>query len=106
MQCCVNDLLTLGLVTSTPNPLHRRSHLIDLTEVGATRLARLRAAEDASLGRLASKLPPEDAEAALRVLTALIEHLRRRVDTARTAGTGAEDQAESVDGDAHRVEGS
>src|SRR3954451_13393570 len=39
VQRCVNDLLTLGLVTATPNPLHRRSHLISLTEAGAGRLA-------------------------------------------------------------------
>ncbi len=34
IQSIVNDLLTRGLVETTPNPAHRRSHLIALTDAG------------------------------------------------------------------------
>jgi DNA-binding MarR family transcriptional regulator len=101
VQRCANDLMALGLVTTAPNPTHRRSHLLGLTEDGARRVTDLLAAEAGALADLAEGLPPEDVDAAVRVLTLVLDRLRRR---ARAAGSGAPDQTPAVDHDARLAE--
>lgn len=60
VQTQVNDLLDDGLVASAPNPRHRRSPLLTLTNEGASRIRRMLAKEEALVER--SPNTPKTAE--------------------------------------------
>jgi len=51
VQTQVNDLLDEGLVASTPNPRHRRSPLLVLTEEGGSSIRKMLAKEKALVER-------------------------------------------------------
>src|SRR3954469_17181240 len=72
-----DQALELGLVDTAPNPAHRRSRLITLTDAGCAAFERLHAVELRNLGEIAADLTPDDVAAALRVLDALTTGLAR-----------------------------
>lgn len=75
VQALVDEAKRLGYVETRPNPSHRRSHLIVLTEAGHTAYESVHAAELVRLDRLATDLDPDDVEACVRVLDHLVRGL-------------------------------
>ncbi|MFC7403808.1 MarR family winged helix-turn-helix transcriptional regulator [Georgenia alba] len=80
VQRLVDDAKRLGHVETRPNPEHRRSHLVVLTEAGRRAYERVHEDELQVLDRIASGLTPGDVDACVRVLSHLTEELRARVD--------------------------
>lgn len=76
-QRLCDQALELGLVATAPNPAHKRSRLVTLTDAGRAAFAELHAAELRNLGEIAADLPAGDVAAALRVLDALTTGLVR-----------------------------
>lgn len=72
VQVLVDEAKRLGYTESRPNPGHRRSHLIALTERGRTAYEQLHAAELETLDRIAADLDPDDVAACVRVLDGLV----------------------------------
>jgi DNA-binding MarR family transcriptional regulator len=67
IQMLVNELLAAGLVQTSPNPQHRRSSLIELTDEGRRRLKEMRDREAALLARTAPQVSPVELAAASRL---------------------------------------
>ncbi|MFD0856895.1 MarR family winged helix-turn-helix transcriptional regulator, partial [Actinomadura adrarensis] len=76
VQRMVNDAAAQGLTESIPNPAHKRSSLIRLTEDGADAFNSVLDRERAALRQAAADLTESDVDACLRVL----ERLLRLVD--------------------------
>ena len=74
VQKWMDELLAAGLVAKHPNPAHRRSPVVALTDKGTAFFERIRAREQAFLAPLASDLDAGDVEAAARVLSACLAH--------------------------------
>jgi DNA-binding MarR family transcriptional regulator len=72
IQRLVDQALEQGLVTTRPNPAHRRSPLVDLTDHGRATFDRIHEAELHNLSTIAAALDPADVAAAVRVLDALV----------------------------------
>ncbi|MFI8193473.1 MarR family winged helix-turn-helix transcriptional regulator [Streptomyces sp. NPDC085946] len=68
VQRMVNDAAARGLVESVPNPAHRRSSLIRLTDDGRAAIAAVLAREHALLRETGGDLTAADVSACLRVL--------------------------------------
>ncbi len=79
VQLLVNDLRAAGLVETRPNPSHRRSPLIALTEDGRRHLRLMQAREADILARTAPAVSQADLAAATRLLDLLERDLARRV---------------------------
>lgn len=80
IQIQVNRLLEAGLVQTSPNPAHRRSHLIRLTPFGAETLKALRRREAQSLAQsplASSKKELRSAAATLRTVREWLERSGR-----------------------------
>ena len=77
VQRLCDQALEQGLVTTAPNPAHRRSPLVVLTDAGRTAFTRLHAVELRNLAEIAAGVPAADVAAALRVLDALATGLPR-----------------------------
>jgi DNA-binding MarR family transcriptional regulator len=60
-----------GLIEYVPNPAHRRSRLLRLSETGRQLFDRILAEETKLLAPVAETLDPRDIEACARVMTAL-----------------------------------
>jgi DNA-binding MarR family transcriptional regulator len=71
VQTMVNDLLAAGLAETRPNPAHRRSPLIALTDEGARRLRLIQERETQLLARAAPAVSQADIAAAMRLFDAL-----------------------------------
>ncbi|MER6280521.1 MarR family transcriptional regulator [Streptomyces sp900105245] len=71
VQRMVNDAAAQGLVESIPNPAHRRSSLIRLTDPGLTAIGAVRDREHELLRKVGGDLTAGDVEACLRVLGAM-----------------------------------
>lgn len=76
VQRLVNDAAELGLVTTAPNPAHKRSRLVVLTDEGQAAFTAIRAREDVTLERIAEELDPADIATCLRVVRHLTGVLR------------------------------
>ena len=81
VQTTVNELLALGLVAYRPNPSHRRSHLVALTDEGADTIAEMQFVERAELRSHVTHLDPTQVVAA----TETIRSLRTSLPHPRTA---------------------
>jgi DNA-binding MarR family transcriptional regulator len=79
VQSLVDEAKRLGYAESRPNPEHRRSHLIVLTERGRTAYEQLHADELSTLERIAADLDQEDVRACVRVLDHLVRRLGETV---------------------------
>jgi DNA-binding MarR family transcriptional regulator len=77
VQRLCDQAIELGLVTSAPNPAHRRSRLITLTDRGSAAFDGLHAAELRNLGEIADGLAAADVAAAVHVLDVLTTGLVR-----------------------------
>jgi DNA-binding MarR family transcriptional regulator len=72
VQRMVNDAAAQDLVEIAPNPDHRRSSLIRLTEVGDAAIMSVHAREHALLRQVGGELTAADVDACLRVLTQML----------------------------------
>jgi len=79
IQTIVNDLLTRGLVETLPNPSHRRSPLVGLTDEGQRHYRLIRQREADLLSRTAPSVSHADIAAATRLFDLLERDLARRV---------------------------
>ncbi|MDI3403731.1 MarR family winged helix-turn-helix transcriptional regulator [Streptomyces cavernicola] len=78
VQRMVNDGAALGLVETAPNPAHRRSSLVRLTDEGRAAITAVVAREHALLSQVDGDLTEAEVTACLRVLSrmlALIDHV-------------------------------
>jgi DNA-binding MarR family transcriptional regulator len=75
VQRMVNEAAARRLVEIVPNPAHKRSSLIRLTDEGADAITALIAHEHALLSQVGGDLTDADIRACLRVLTRLLEFL-------------------------------
>jgi DNA-binding MarR family transcriptional regulator len=79
IQTLVNDLLAAGLVATSPNPQHRRSPLVGLTDEGRRRLRQMREREAELLARTAPQVPPAEVAAAARLFDLLERDLAAQI---------------------------
>ncbi|MGI5130347.1 MarR family winged helix-turn-helix transcriptional regulator [Pseudonocardia sp. CA-107938] len=77
IQRLVDQAHEQGLVTTRPNPAHRRSPLVDLTDRGRTTFDRVHEAELRNLAAIAADLDPADVATTVRVLDALVAGVTR-----------------------------
>ncbi|PBC85973.1 DNA-binding transcriptional regulator, MarR family [Streptomyces sp. 2224.1] len=75
VQRMVNDATAHGLVESAPNPAHKRSSLIQLTEQGRFAITTVIDRERAVLRQVGGDLTDAEVDACLRVLSRLLELL-------------------------------
>ena len=75
IQVLADQLMARGLVEARPNPRHKRSMLIGLTQEGAALFADMQAAERDLLIEFAERLPPHGVTAANKTLTRLRQQL-------------------------------
>ncbi|GGP90446.1 MarR family winged helix-turn-helix transcriptional regulator [Streptosporangium pseudovulgare] len=75
VQRMVNDAAARRLVESIPNPAHRRSSLIRLTDDGRAAITAVMTREHALLGQVGGDLTDADVTACVRVLTAMLAFL-------------------------------
>jgi DNA-binding MarR family transcriptional regulator len=79
IQTLVNALLAAGLVAASPNPQHRRSPLVGLTEEGRRRLKEMQDREAGLLARTAPSVSPVELAAATRLFDLIERDLAARV---------------------------
>ncbi|MEU6526257.1 MarR family winged helix-turn-helix transcriptional regulator [Streptomyces sp. NPDC046924] len=72
VQRMVNDAVARDLVESIPNPAHRRSSLIRLTEEGRAAIAAVVAREHAVLREVGGDLTDADVRTCVRVLAQML----------------------------------
>ncbi|MBC2934642.1 MarR family winged helix-turn-helix transcriptional regulator [Nocardioides sp. zg-1228] len=82
VQRHVNDLVVRGHVDTHPNPTHRRSVLVRLTDDGLDAFERVRAAEMLELADLADECSSSELLIASRVLAALLRDVRAKAAAA------------------------
>ena len=73
IQVSVNELVDRGWVQLLPNPAHRRSPLIGLTQAGRERLANAQAIEEAMAREISEHFAPDDLATTARTLGQLEE---------------------------------
>jgi DNA-binding MarR family transcriptional regulator len=86
IQTVVNDLLAAGLVEALPNPSHRRSPLIGLTEDGQKHFRLLKEREAALFSRTAPAVSQADLAATMRLFDLLERDLAQRGGAVTTDG--------------------
>ncbi|MES0810845.1 MarR family winged helix-turn-helix transcriptional regulator [Roseibium sp. SCPC15] len=77
IQAFVDRLLVMGLVETAPNPAHKRSVLIALTEKGAAEFRSIRTEETLLLEQVAARWAGGDAELASQTLKEFRRQLSR-----------------------------
>jgi DNA-binding MarR family transcriptional regulator len=80
VQTLVNDLLAAGLAQVSPNPSHRRSPIVTLTEEGRRRLRILREREAELLAAAAPAVSQTDLAATGRLFDVLERELAGRAE--------------------------
>lgn len=75
VQRMVNEAAGQGLVEIAPNPAHRRSSLIRLTDAGRAAITALIEREHALLGQVGGDLTDAEVTACVRVLGRMLEFL-------------------------------
>jgi DNA-binding MarR family transcriptional regulator len=89
IQIIANRLAELGLVEFIPNPRHKKSDLLRLTEKGATTLAPVVARQGEFIDGLAAHLRQPELEAAVLCLADLRTFLGSPAGSVREHSTGA-----------------
>jgi DNA-binding MarR family transcriptional regulator len=77
VQVTVNALRKKGLLESGPNPRHKRSVLMKLSEKGGELFAQILAKDKETVERLFSAIPFEDRKTTRRTLETLLRELSR-----------------------------
>lgn len=72
VQRTVNDAAARGLVEAVPNPAHRRSSLIRLTDPGRAAIEAVIARERGLLGEVGGALTRSDVDACVKVLSSML----------------------------------
>ncbi|ACU76499.1 transcriptional regulator, MarR family [Catenulispora acidiphila DSM 44928] len=72
VQRTVNDAAARGLVEAVPNPAHRRSSLIRLTDPGRAAIEAVIARERGLLGQVGGALTRGDVDACVKVLSSML----------------------------------
>ena len=75
VQVTVNALRHKGLLESRPNPRHKRSVLMELSEKGGELFAEILAKDKETVEKLFSAVPPEDRKTTRRTLETLLREL-------------------------------
>lgn len=78
VQVTVNGLVARGLVRSIPNPKHKRSHLIRLSELGSNSFDEIRRNEQAVVRDLFDGVSDEALDTTRETLAALLKKLHER----------------------------
>ena len=82
VQVTINGLLDKGLVSSTVNPQHKRSALMQLTDAGRETFASIRATEARVIDELFSNVEIADVATTKRTLETLLGRLNQEKDNA------------------------
>lgn len=77
VQVTVNTLRDKGLLESRPNPRHKRSVLMELSEKGGELFAEILAKDKETVEQLFSTVPPVDRKTTRRTLETLLRELSR-----------------------------
>jgi DNA-binding MarR family transcriptional regulator len=77
VQVTVNTLRDKGLLESRPNPRHKRSVLMELSEKGGELFAEILAKDKETVDQLFSAVPPVDRKTTRRTLETLLRELSR-----------------------------
>ena len=77
VQVTVNALRKKGLLESRPNPRHKRSKLMKLSEKGGDLFTEILAKDKETVERLFSAVPPVDQKITRRTLETLLRKLSR-----------------------------
>lgn len=77
VQVTANRLLDEGLLCSNNNPQHKRSPLLQLSELGGLTFTEIRRNESALLGELYADIEIADIATTRRTLEALLRHLNQ-----------------------------
>jgi DNA-binding MarR family transcriptional regulator len=77
VQVTVNALRETGLLESRPNPRHKRSSLMLLSDKGGELFAEILVKDKETVAKLFSGIPAEDLEATRRTLETLLGKLSR-----------------------------
>ena len=75
IQVIVNGLVTRGLVRSAPNPKHKRSRLIRLSDLGRDSFEEIRRNETAVIQHLFAGIPEDALETTRATLATLLKKL-------------------------------
>lgn len=75
VQRMVHDATTAGFVELVPNPAHRRSSLVRLTDPGRAAISAVTSREQELMGRVGGDLTGEEIDATLRVLRHMLAGL-------------------------------
>lgn len=75
VQRSVNDACEQDLVTLQPNPAHRRSSLVELTEAGKAAIASVQAREHEAMAQVGGDLTGNELASTLRVLRHMLTAL-------------------------------
>lgn len=83
VQRVVTDAVERGLLQLIPNPAHRRSNLVALTDAGRDAFSQIRAREQSVLQPIAERLTDEEIGTCVRVLHELMTAFQERADEGR-----------------------
>ena len=75
VQVTVNSLRDTGLLESRPNPRHKRSSLMKLSDKGGELFARILEKDNETVEKLFTEIPEEDRKATRRTLETLLREL-------------------------------
>jgi DNA-binding MarR family transcriptional regulator len=78
-QPLVNALISDGLVRAIPNPAHKQSSLIELTQRGRRAVARIHAIECAGRARVGTNLSAQSLSRSLAVLRSVTADIEREI---------------------------
>lgn len=76
MQVMVDQMQNVGWVVAKPNPFHKKSSIIELTEEGKKAYKNMQEQEIKQMKRLDIDIPAKKLEDALK----LVEHINKRID--------------------------
>ena len=96
IQTVVNELMLAGLVRREPNPAHRRSPRIALTDNGRAALKTIAAREAKLLARSAPSVSPSDLVSATRLFDRLEQDLTQHLALAAVEEGGVSPNGELV----------
>lgn len=76
VQIMCNETLAFGLVEQRPNPRHKRSPVLTLTEHGRTLIKEIISTEMKLMGKVGANLSNEDISTALEVVLTVADRLK------------------------------